>query len=76
MKPMAEPRVHTDPAILAGAPVIRGTRMTVELIVRTLAGGSTTAELLEAYPHLDAADVCAALDYAADHLPGTAVAAE
>ena len=64
---MAEhPRIEVDPAIMVGKPVIRGTRITVELIVRRFADGYALADILDDYPHLTAEDVHAALAYAAD----------
>jgi uncharacterized protein (DUF433 family) len=65
--PMAEhPRIEIDPDIMVGKPVIRGTRITVELIVRRFADGYTLADILDDYPHLTAEDIHAALAYAAD----------
>ena len=49
-----------------GKPVVRGTRITVELLLRKLAEGATEADLLDAYPRLTRADMKAAIDYAAD----------
>ena len=64
---MAEhPRIEVDPSILVGKPVIRGTRITVELVVRRFADGYTLPDILDDYPHLTAEDVQAALVYAAD----------
>ena len=60
------PRIETNPEIMVGKPVIRGTRITVELILRRLADGQTLAEILEDYPALKAQDVKAALAYAAE----------
>ena len=53
---------------MLGKPVIRGTRITVELRLRKLAEGATSSELLEAYPHLSSTDIQAAITYAADTL--------
>jgi uncharacterized protein (DUF433 family) len=53
---------------MMGKPVIRGTRITVELILRKLSEGATEADLLDAYPRLTRADVQAAIRYAADTL--------
>ncbi len=61
-------RVEINPGIMLGKPVIRGTRITVELIVRKLSEGAKEEDLLEAYPHLSVEDVRAALAYAADSL--------
>lgn len=65
---VTHPRIETNPAVLHGKPVIRGTRIPVELILRKLAEGATQADLLDAYPRLTAEDVHAALAYAADTL--------
>lgn len=61
-------RVEVNPAVMLGKPVIRGTRIPVELILRKLAEGATHADLLDAYPRLTTADIQAALAYAADTL--------
>ena len=50
---------------MLGKPVIRGTRVPVEIIVRKMGEGMTEKELLEAYPNLRDGDVAAALQYAA-----------
>lgn len=59
-------RITTDPNVMLGKPVIKGTRITVELILRKLSEGMTVEELLEAYPHLTKEDILAALSYSAD----------
>ena len=61
-------RVEINPDRMLGKPVIRGTRITVELILRKLGEGATTEDLLAAYPHLAAEDIKAAMTYAADTL--------
>ncbi|HNS39650.1 MAG: DUF433 domain-containing protein [Anaerolineae bacterium] len=58
-------RIEIDPAVMMGKPVIRGTRIPVELIVRKLSEGATEADLLDAYPRLTVEDIRAALAYAA-----------
>ena len=55
-----------DPAIMLGKPVIAGTRITVELIMRKLAGGFSVEDILAGYPHLTREQILAALDYAAN----------
>jgi uncharacterized protein (DUF433 family) len=62
---MTTERIEINPAIMMGKPVIRGTQITVELILRNLAEGATEAELLEDYPHLKADDIRAAIAYGA-----------
>jgi len=61
-------RIEVNPAVMLGKPVIRGTRVPVELILRKLSEGATEADLLDAYPRLTRADIRAALAYAADTL--------
>ena len=61
-------RIEINAAVMLGKPVIRGTRIPVELILRKLSEGATEAELLDAYPRLGAEDIRAALGYAADSL--------
>jgi uncharacterized protein (DUF433 family) len=61
-------RVEIDPGVMLGKPVIRGTRIPVELIIRKLGEGAAEADLLDAYPRLTRADIQAALLYAADAL--------
>ena len=59
-------RIVTDPDILVGKPAIKGTRISVELILGWLAQGWTVEVLLDHYPHLAREDVLAALAFAAD----------
>jgi len=61
-------RVEINPEIMLGKPVIRGTRIPVELILRKLSEGATEADLLDAYPRLVRLDIQAAIRYAADTL--------
>jgi uncharacterized protein (DUF433 family) len=61
-------RIEVNPDVMLGKPVIRGTRIPVELIVRKLGEGATEADLLDAYPRLTQEDIRAALAYAADSL--------
>ena len=58
--------IEIDPKIMLGKPVIRGTRVTVELVLRKLSEGASDQDLLAAYPHLSRDDIRAALAYAAD----------
>lgn len=57
-------RIEINPAVMLGKPVIRGTRIPVELIIRKLSEGATEADLLDAYPRLTKGDIRAALAYA------------
>lgn len=61
-------RIEINPKVMMGKPVIRGTRITVELILRKLSEGAKQRELLEAYPRLTREDIQAAVGYAADTL--------
>ena len=58
-------RVIIDPKIMLGKPVIKGTRLTVELIVEKLAYGATLDDLKEDYPFITEEDIRSALLYAA-----------
>ncbi len=57
-----------DPDVMLGKPVIKGTRITVELILEKLAAGETIENILAAHPHLSREAVQAAIAYAADVL--------
>jgi uncharacterized protein (DUF433 family) len=59
-------RIEIDPKVMMGKPVIRGTRIPVELLLRKLAEGATEADLFDAYPRLTREDIQAAIGYAAD----------
>ena len=61
---MTTERIDIDPAMM-GKPVIRGTRITVELVLRKLAEGASEEELLGDYPHLTREDIRAAVAYGA-----------
>lgn len=58
-------RITLNPEVMGGKPCIRGLRVTVGTIVGLLASGRTVAEILKAYPYLEAEDVSEALAYAA-----------
>ena len=58
--------IHSDPSIMMGKPVIKGTRITVELILEKLAAGETIEQILPAHPRLTKNAVLAALAYAAE----------
>jgi len=57
-------RIVVDPKILAGKPVIRGTRLAVEFILELLAAGQAESEVLANYPGLSRDDILACLSYA------------
>lgn len=63
-RPAYQERIMTDPGILAGKPVVRGTRIPVELVLDHLAQDPDLDELFAAYPRLTRADVQACLAYA------------
>ena len=63
---MANECIEVDPEVMLGKPVIRGTRIPVELILRKLSEGATADDLLDAYPRLTADDIHAVLAYAAE----------
>ncbi len=58
--------IISDPNIMVGKPVIRGTRITVELILHKLAAGQTVEQILEDYPHITREGIKAALEFAAE----------
>lgn len=61
-------RITINPRVMAGKPVIRGTRIPVELIVRMMAQGIPESDILREYPRLQPDDIRAALAYAAQVL--------
>ncbi|MFQ5894684.1 MAG: DUF433 domain-containing protein [Nitrospinota bacterium] len=63
---MITDRIEINPRMMLGKPVIRGTRIPVELILRKLSEGASEADLLDAYPRLTQEDIQAAIGYAAD----------
>ena len=63
-------KIEIDPGIMMGKPVIKGTRITVELILEKLSAGETIQDLLEAHPRLTVDAIMAALAFAADALKG------
>jgi uncharacterized protein (DUF433 family) len=63
-------RIEINPGVMLGKPVIRGTRIPIEMLLRKLSEGATEGELLDAYPRLTHQDIQAALNYA-DRCCGT-----
>ncbi len=61
-------RITANPKVMVGKPTIRRLRITVEQVLKALAGGVTNQELLEDYPELEAEDIRAALLYAAERV--------
>ncbi len=62
---MPEPIVVSDPNVLMGKPVIRGTRISVELILEKLAAGESVEQILEAHPRLSEESIREAIAFAA-----------
>ncbi|MBC8548816.1 MAG: DUF433 domain-containing protein [Candidatus Brocadiales bacterium] len=67
-------RIEINPDIMFGKPVIKNTRITVEQVLRKLAGGMTVKEIITDHPHLKPEDILAAQDFAADYLAAEEVA--
>jgi uncharacterized protein (DUF433 family) len=65
---MTNERIITDPAIMGGKPVIRGTRIPVEIVLRKLGAGMTFDEIIADHPRLKPEDIHAAQSFAADHI--------
>jgi uncharacterized protein (DUF433 family) len=65
MDPEFRDRITVDPAVMGGKPCLRGLRVTVGTVLGLMAAGKRDAEILEAYPYLEAEDIRAALAYAA-----------
>jgi len=59
-------RITSDYKVMLGKPVIKGTRITVEHVLKKLAEGATREDILKMYPHLKEADVTAVLNYASE----------
>lgn len=72
---MAHPRIKRDPKVMMGKPVVVGTRITVEHILRCLAAGDSIEHVLVNYPQLCLDDIRAAQGYAADYLAREGIAA-
>jgi uncharacterized protein (DUF433 family) len=60
--------VHSDPEILAGKPIVRGTRIPVDLLLEKLGAGESTEQILAAHPRLTRESIQAALTFAAEAL--------
>ncbi len=57
-------RITANSDVMLGKPCIKGTRITVELVLEKLGGGFTEKEVLEMYPHITREDILACLEYA------------
>ncbi|MEO6638905.1 MAG: DUF433 domain-containing protein [Ginsengibacter sp.] len=62
--------IEINPKIMMGKPVIKGTRITVELLLEKLSSGETEEDIFLAYPHINSTDIKAALAFAAQALKG------
>jgi uncharacterized protein (DUF433 family) len=67
-------KIEINPNIMFGKPVIKNTRITVEHILRKLAGGMTIAEIIADHPHLSREDILIAQEFAADYLADEQIA--
>lgn len=67
--------IHSDPDILGGKPVVKGTRISVELILEYLADGGSVEDILDGYPSLTEQDVRAAIAFSHDLLVKEAASA-
>ena len=65
---MVHARITSDPKVMFGKPVIRGSRITVELILRKIGEGMSDQQILEHHPQLTVEDIRAAAAFAANHL--------
>lgn len=63
-------KIVVDTRVMAGKPVVKGTRITVEAIIERLAAGMTIDEILDDFPNLKKEDILAALEYSAEILRG------
>lgn len=70
---MSEGKIVSDPEILSGKPIVKGTRISVALILQCLASGMTREEILRGYPTLTEEGYNSALDYAARQFQGEEV---
>jgi uncharacterized protein (DUF433 family) len=59
-------RIELDPEVLAGKPVVRGTRLAVEFVLEMIASGVSEQEVLANYPRLTHADILACVAYATE----------
>lgn len=69
-------RIVVNPKVMVGKPVIRGTRIPVDAILRRIADGMTIEEILEGYPNLTKEDIKAAVEYAERIVRGEAIIPE
>jgi uncharacterized protein (DUF433 family) len=67
---MSHDRIEINPAIMGGKPVVRGTRIPVEQILRKLGAGLSAADIIAEHPRLTTDDIRAAQAFVADYLAG------
>jgi len=67
-------RIEISPNIMFGKPVIKNTRITVENVLRKLAGGMSVEEIIADHPHLKPEDIFAAQEFSADYLADEEIA--
>ncbi|HEX4296075.1 MAG TPA: DUF433 domain-containing protein [Rhizomicrobium sp.] len=65
---MKHERIEINPKVMVGKPVIRGTRIPVDMILRKLGAGMSYDEILEDHPHIAVEDIRAAQAFAADYI--------
>ncbi len=70
-----QPHITADPMILTGKPIIRGTRISVELVLDHLARGWSMDDILTQYPHLTRDNITACVNYANDLVKSETVSA-
>ncbi len=68
-------RISADPSVLGGKPCIKGTRISVQIVLEWLASGASAADIVAAYPHLTLTDVEQAVLYAARFIENEVVIA-
>lgn len=66
MQHLWKERIVTNPGVLAGKPLVAGTRISVEWLLDCLASGWSISQVVEEYPHIAPEDVLAALAFSAD----------
>jgi uncharacterized protein (DUF433 family) len=69
----SEPWIISKPGVLGGKPCIRGTRISVELVLELLASGGSREDILRAYPHIPTEGLAAAIQYAAESMKNEVV---
>ncbi len=68
--------IESNANVMLGKPIIKGTRITVELILQRLSEGATNEQLIAAYPSLDNQKILAALSYASDVISNETILVE